>query len=614
MKLLLTLLLALLLLNPCFSGILGPGKYNGVVIFDRWDGCHLYTGVFEMEISEKVKELLRPYRGKAVLIDAQEVYQPVNPGDALITKLTVLGPAEDTTPPHIMPPPAVEGLSVRAIPSIPEQGEGEFIIELRNDSSSPREIDTYALGPTVLTTSRGRQCLSPADGPSLPILTRLSVSFMQQYPGGGISCGTNGQMIAAKASLAPGFALSRRFQLDPGKSIEVPVRFHLPPGEYEFLAGYGGSYQGPSLASNFVDFDVDASGNPHLAGSSLGLNQPRTPRRVGGVCGRVMLENGNAAARANVYLWPLPFPKNEPRVANMATAGEDGTFRMEKVSEGKYILSAARQDADGISVGAFGGKRPLDGTPLSLPNTSDGCPLLITIYSQPTYTVRGHTEAGPGRTAKLILKSGDAFPWESQAAVQLDGHYEFRHVPAGRYQFFAGWTGSGFDVDDDIDHLDVEIRWPDPTPAGMAGPPDMPAEFNEQMTVLELKNLQEAERTYAKTYSKGFTKNLDVLSAPPEWSRPSEQHAGLLPLLGKPFLKDQDATHFTEHGYRFTYLPAEAGADEKTTEYTVSARPLQFGKTGNRSSLMDESGRIHATNADKPATREDPLVKDMPPY
>jgi hypothetical protein len=54
MKALLVVSVALLLPPiPSSSAILGPGKYNGVLILDRWDGCHLYTGVFQIEISEK---------------------------------------------------------------------------------------------------------------------------------------------------------------------------------------------------------------------------------------------------------------------------------------------------------------------------------------------------------------------------------------------------------------------------------------------------------------------------------------------------------------------------------------------------------------------------------
>ena len=33
---------------PSPGGILAPGKYNGIVIFDRWGACHRYTGSFQM--------------------------------------------------------------------------------------------------------------------------------------------------------------------------------------------------------------------------------------------------------------------------------------------------------------------------------------------------------------------------------------------------------------------------------------------------------------------------------------------------------------------------------------------------------------------------------------
>jgi len=48
------------------AGIRGPGEYNGVVIYDRWDNCYLFSGVYLMYISDPVKELLRPYQGKSI--------------------------------------------------------------------------------------------------------------------------------------------------------------------------------------------------------------------------------------------------------------------------------------------------------------------------------------------------------------------------------------------------------------------------------------------------------------------------------------------------------------------------------------------------------------------
>src|ERR1700693_3441510 len=116
-----------------FSAIRGPGKYNGVVIFDRWDGCHLFGGVYDMEVSEKVKELLRPYNGQAILVDAKEVFQPMNPGDGLTTKLEVLGPAEEPNTKTVgNAPPLLDGLVLTAAPNFREGGHNEFVITLRN--------------------------------------------------------------------------------------------------------------------------------------------------------------------------------------------------------------------------------------------------------------------------------------------------------------------------------------------------------------------------------------------------------------------------------------------------------------------------------------------------
>jgi hypothetical protein len=76
-----------------YAGIRGPGKYSGVVIFDRWDTCFLLSGPYIMYVSEKVKENLRAYKDQVMQVDASEVLQPMNPGDGLIQKYTIVGPA-----------------------------------------------------------------------------------------------------------------------------------------------------------------------------------------------------------------------------------------------------------------------------------------------------------------------------------------------------------------------------------------------------------------------------------------------------------------------------------------------------------------------------------------
>src|SRR5262245_60482041 len=65
--------------RPAEAGIRGPGKYSGVVVYDRWGGCTLYSGVYVMYVSEKVKGKLCDYPGKSVQVDAREVLQLINP-------------------------------------------------------------------------------------------------------------------------------------------------------------------------------------------------------------------------------------------------------------------------------------------------------------------------------------------------------------------------------------------------------------------------------------------------------------------------------------------------------------------------------------------------------
>src|SRR3954468_18938457 len=89
---------ALLLSATALAAIRSTGPVTGVVIFDRWDACLLSSGWTVHYISEKITQDLRPSAGKAGLIAATEVHQPVNPGDELISKFTNLSPAPAAPP------------------------------------------------------------------------------------------------------------------------------------------------------------------------------------------------------------------------------------------------------------------------------------------------------------------------------------------------------------------------------------------------------------------------------------------------------------------------------------------------------------------------------------
>jgi len=225
-----------------------------------------------MEVSESVKELLWPFADQEILIYAEEVYQPVNPGDGLIRKLRVLGRPKE--------PEAVEyrhllssddlSLSVAAEFDAPD-GPG-LILELRNASVVKGEIDVDALAPTLLAKKQGPRLLEVSDGPSYVVITRVNVGLMRECAASP-SCTAYAQERAARFWLAPGVAVSGSVELGPWESVIVPLRFELPQGEYEFLAGYGGGVHAtPTLASNRIGFDIDRNGKPHL------VKDPDRPR------------------------------------------------------------------------------------------------------------------------------------------------------------------------------------------------------------------------------------------------------------------------------------------------------------------------------------------------
>ena len=75
-----------------------PGSYQGTVVFDRWDGCYLYSGVYLHYVAEKVKGPLRPHSGKLVQLDVTDIRQPINPGDGRITSYSLSGAGRPRTP------------------------------------------------------------------------------------------------------------------------------------------------------------------------------------------------------------------------------------------------------------------------------------------------------------------------------------------------------------------------------------------------------------------------------------------------------------------------------------------------------------------------------------
>lgn len=234
---------------PCTgAGIRSPGKYSGTVVFDRWDGCILYSGIYVMYVSESVKEMLRGHASKSMQVDATKVQQPMNPGDGLITELTVLGAAPKPSR-HVL----LTGLTLTAAPDFKDKEKPAILITVANAGKEEVPVFGSELAPTLLM--KGKTFV--ADGPSFALVTR------QAFIVGGEDPRTSGTGIASGRpySWQIDKAVPVRFILKPGESRRVRISFELPRGEYDFLAGYGGGvHQELTLASNLVAFDVEENG------------------------------------------------------------------------------------------------------------------------------------------------------------------------------------------------------------------------------------------------------------------------------------------------------------------------------------------------------------------
>jgi hypothetical protein len=251
------LLIALLLgmsgsLLIVHAGIRGRGRYSGVVIFDRWDTCLLLSGNYITYVSDNVKEDLRQHRNQAMTVDATEVIQPMNPGDALIRKYTIIGPAAKDTQ------QVTEGVKISVKPDFDRDRAIAFLITIENSAGSPIQIHSDAVGPTLLGLKRENSVFSPSDGRSAAWITRGNLLTLSSW-----SSTIDNHTISASYSIDAKSNLPEQFNLIPGESKQVRIILKVPAGPYQFLVGLGGGvHEGRSVASNSISFHVDTDGTP----------------------------------------------------------------------------------------------------------------------------------------------------------------------------------------------------------------------------------------------------------------------------------------------------------------------------------------------------------------
>ncbi len=240
------------------AGIRGPGKYAGIVIFDRWDTCYLYSGIYLMYVSGKTKERLRKYQGKSIVIYAKEVFQPINPGDGLIGKFQFLGLAKSNWM-------NLEGLSLTVVPHFEDNESPTFRLMIENRATTPTYVSPGALALTLLGAKQ-ENMFSPSDGKSKAWLTRQPFKRPSFFKDIGLGPKSNKtHPIMWKDNVEYYFnveqELPERIEIQPNGRAMISMSFLLPKGQYDFLCGYGGGvHEEKGIASNLIAFSVNENG------------------------------------------------------------------------------------------------------------------------------------------------------------------------------------------------------------------------------------------------------------------------------------------------------------------------------------------------------------------
>jgi len=199
-----------------------------------------------MYVSEHVKKRLRPFSGQAIELDALDVFQPQNPGDGLIRKLKVIGPARPRESPFTF-----QGIELSAQPGA-HGSEIEVELTVTNHNDVTARIDTSEIGFAVLA-ERIDGVSTPSDGPYMAVITGANALL----PKGTWGHGTTEKLYSYSYAIDHETKLPRTFELAAHESRSTRIAFQLPAGHFQFFAGYGGGVHESELSvSNPVSIDL----------------------------------------------------------------------------------------------------------------------------------------------------------------------------------------------------------------------------------------------------------------------------------------------------------------------------------------------------------------------
>ncbi len=117
------------------------------------------------------------------------------------------------------------------------------------------------------------------------------------------------------------------------------------------------------------------------------------------------------------------------------------------------------------------------------------------------------------------------------------------------------------------------------------------ANFRQREAVNWMKKFQQCASAYAASHpAQGFPAQLDLLGP---------KGTGCI----EPLSSENERL-----GDVFTYTPTAADPGGRVSGYTLTARPLNRARSGQKSFYLDAAGTIRATAEDRPATPQDPVV------
>jgi hypothetical protein len=125
---------------------------------------------------------------------------------------------------------------------------------------------------------------------------------------------------------------------------------------------------------------------------------------------------------------------------------------------------------------------------------------------------------------------------------------------------------------------------------------------NETAAVDTLGEIHSAVYEYARKHpNMGFPTSLQALAESTDGGDDEQDDTVQVDpsLLAVPLIKD---------GYQFHYTLLDPGSEGAQGQFEITAVPLQFGKTGERSFLADESLTIRFTDSDRPANQNDAVL------